>query len=131
MDFVTEKNVTVFTFHEELYVRDENLKIKIKYLPYFFFLDLKKKGYDSDIIGRNCPTYNVLILMKIHHLDIRGKCYNFIEYLYLSIKKGVFVKVVLSHQFCLIYSLMIFFNNYDKYGISIGNKRCCGGLFCR
>ena len=21
------------------------------------------------------------------------------------------------------------FNNYDKYGISIGDKRCCGGFF--
>ena len=44
--------------------------------------------------------------MKIHHLGIRGKCFNFIENLYLSSKK--FVKVVPSHQFCLTCSLMIF-----------------------
>jgi len=40
-----------------------------------------------------------------------------------------FVKVVPSHQFCLTCSLMIFLIIVNKYGISIGDKRCCGGLF--
>jgi len=44
---------------------------------YLAFLDLKK-AYDS------VPIYNVL--MKIHHLGIRGKCYSFIENLNLSSK---------------------------------------------
>jgi len=90
-----------------------NLKIGILTL---LFLDLKK-AYDS------VPIYNVL--MKIHHLCIRGKYYKLIENLYLSSKglcKGwwtnyrnhlVLRKVFrqgrsLSHQFYLTCSLMIF-----------------------
>jgi len=88
------------------------------------------------------PIYNVL--MKIHHLGIRDKCYKFIEKLYLfsmacvrvdgqlsesfSIKKGVRKGCPLSS---ILFNLFIndIFNNYDKYGISIGDKRCCGGFF--
>jgi len=102
---------------------------------YLAFLDLKK-AYDS------VPIYNVL--MKIHHLGIRGKCYNFIENLYLSSKACVRVDGQLSesfnikkgvHQGCplspILFNLFIndIFNNCIKYGISIGEKHCCGGLF--
>jgi len=34
-----------------------------------------------------------------------------------------------SHQFYLTCSLMTIFNKCDKYEISIGDKRYCGGLF--
>ena len=57
---------------------------------YLAFLDLKK-AYDSVSI------YNVL--MKIHHLGIRGKCYNFIENLYLSSKACVRIDGQLSESF--------------------------------
>jgi len=102
---------------------------------YLAFLDLKN-AYDS------VPIYNVL--MKIHHLGIRGKCYNFIENLYLSSKACVRVDGQLSESFnikkgfrqgCplspILFNLFIndIFNNCNKYGISIGEKRCCGGLF--
>jgi len=98
-------------------------------------LDLKK-AYDS------VPIYNVL--MKIHHLGIRGKCYNFIENLYLSSKVCVRVDGQLSESFnikkgvrqgCplspILFNLFIndIFNNCDKHGISIVDKRCCGSLF--
>ena len=61
--------------------------------------------------------------MKIHHLGIRGKCYIFIENLYLSFQglmdnyqnhlllRKVFVRVVPSRQFCLIFSLITFLIN--------------------
>jgi len=88
------------------------------------------------------PIYNVL--MKIHHLSIRGKCYNFIENLYLSSKACVRVDGQLSESFNIkkgvrqgyflspiLFNLFIndIFNNCNKYGIPIGDKRCCGGLF--
>jgi len=82
--------------------------------------------------------------MKIHHLGIGGKCYKFIENLYLfsktcvrvdrqlsesiSIKKGVRQDCPLSS---ILFNLFIndISNKCDKYGISIGDKLCCGGLF--
>ena len=75
--------------------------------------------------------------MKIHHLGIRGKCYNFIENLYLSskaclrvdgqlselfnIKKGVRQSCFLSP---ILFNLFIndIFNNCDEYGISTCDK---------
>jgi len=86
------------------------------------FLDLKKV-YDS------VPIYNVL--MKIHHLGIRGKCYKFIENVYLSSKACVRVNGQLSKSFSIkkgvrqgcpltpiLFNLFIngIFNKYDKYG---------------
>ena len=50
-----------------------------------------KKEYDS------VPIYNVL--MKLHHLGIRGKFYKFIENLYLSSKACVRVDGQLSKSF--------------------------------
>jgi len=46
---------------------------------------------------------------------------------YLILRK-VLVKVVFSS---ILFNLFIndIFNEYDIYGISIGDKRCCGGLF--
>jgi len=38
----------------------------------------------------------------------------------------------IKYLFCITYSSMIFLiivNNCDKYGISVGDKRCCEGLF--
>ena len=82
--------------------------------------------------------------MKIHNLGIRGKCYNFIENLYLSSNACVRVDGQLSESFIIkkgvrqgcsllpiLFNLFIndIFNNCNKYGISIGEKRCCGGLF--
>jgi len=62
----------------------------MSFFSYLAFLDLKK-AYDS------VPIYNVL--MKIHHLGIRGKCYNFIENLYLPSKACVRVDGQLSESF--------------------------------
>ena len=74
--------------------------------------------------------------MKIHHLGIRGKCYNIIENLYLSSKACVRVDGQLSEsliikkgvrQGCplspILFNLFIndIFNNCNKYGISIIN----------
>jgi len=82
--------------------------------------------------------------MKIHHIGIRGKYYNFIENLYLSSKACVRVDRQLSESFnikkgvrqgCplspILFNLFIndIFNNCDKHGISIVDKRCCGSLF--
>jgi len=33
------------------------------------------------------------------------------------------------HLYSSIFSSMMFFDNCEKYGVSIGNKLCCGGLF--
>jgi len=57
---------------------------------FFFFFDLKK-AYDS------VPICNVL--MKIHHLGIRGKCYKFIENFNLTSKDCVRVDGQLSESF--------------------------------
>jgi len=80
-------------------------------------MDLKKVDY-------SVPTYNAS--MKIHHFGFRGKCYKFIENLYLSSKvcvrvdgnyqnhlvlRKMFVKFVPSHQLYLTCSLMIFIIN--------------------
>ena len=84
--------------------------------------------------------------MKIHHLGIRGKCFNFIENLNLSSKACVRVDGQLSESFNIkkgvrqgcplspnLFNLFIndIFNNCNKYGISFGDKRCCGGVFSR
>jgi len=43
--------------------------------------------------------------------------------------RNVFVKVVSSHQFYLILLINEHFYKCDKYGITIDDKSCCGGLF--
>ena len=71
-----------------------------------------------------CPY--IMYSWRFITLGIRGKCYNFIEYLYkylsskdcvrvdgqlsesFNIKKGVPSRLSLSHQLCLTCSLMIF-----------------------
>jgi len=40
-----------------------------------------------------------------------------------------FVKVVPSYQFYFNLFINDIFNNCNEYGISIDDKRCCGGLF--
>jgi len=77
---------------------------------------------------------------------IRGKCYKFIENLYLSSKACVRVDGQLSESFSIkkgirqvcplspnLFNLFIndmtCFNNCNKYEISIGDKCCYGGLF--
>jgi cytochrome c oxidase assembly protein Cox11 len=71
MDFVIERGMYKSLHYIKNYMSEsKNLKIRILTL---LFLDLKK-AYDS------VPIYNVL--MKIHHIGIRGKCYNSIENLY-------------------------------------------------
>ena len=82
--------------------------------------------------------------MKIHHLGIRGKCYKFIEQLYLSSKACVRVDGELSESFSIekgvrqgcplspiLFNLFIndIFNKCDDCGITIEGKKCCGGLF--
>jgi len=38
-------------------------------------------------------------------------------------------KVARYHLFCFNLFINDILNNCDKYGDSIGNKKCCGGLF--
>jgi hypothetical protein len=47
---------------------------------------------------------------------------------YFSIKKGVWQGCLLSS---ILFNLFIndILNDCDKYGVPIGVKRCCGGLF--
>jgi len=122
-----EECISFYTSLRIIYVRDKNLKIKILNLA--FFLDFKK-AYDS------VPIYNVL--MKIHHLGIRGMCYKFIENLYLSSKACVRVDEQLPESFSIkkgvrqgyllspiLFNLFIndIYNKCDKYEISIGDWR--------
>jgi len=109
-------------------------KFKGKF-TYVVFRDLKK-GYDS------VPIF--IILTKIFHLGIRNKCFDFISNLYLTSKARARYLDMLSNEFpihcgvrqgCplspILFNLFIndILNNCDKYGVSIGNKKCCGGLF--
>ena len=102
---------------------------------YIAILDLKK-AYDT------VPTYN--ILNKIECLGIRDKYLKFIENLYLSSKACVKIGSQFSKTFhikkgvrhgCplspILFNLFIndIFRDYNKYGVSIGNSLCCGGLF--
>ena len=102
---------------------------------YLAFLDLKK-AYDS------VPIFN--ILTKLYHMGLRGKCFDFISNHYLSSKARAKFLDMLSEEFpinrgvrqgCplspILFNLFIndVLNNCDKYGVSIGNKKCCGGLF--
>ncbi len=102
---------------------------------YLAFLDLKK-AYDS------VPIFN--ILTKIYHLGIRGKCFDFLYNLYLSSKARAKFFDMLSEEFpidrgvrqgCplspILFNLFIndVLNNCEKFGVNIGNKKCCGGLF--
>jgi len=105
-----EKNVSLFISIREICQRRKNDNKE----TYLAFLDLKK-AYDS------VPICN--ILYKLDALDIRGKCYQFINNLYLTSKANVKIddqysesfnimkgvdKVVHYHQFFLIYLLMTF-----------------------
>jgi len=98
------------------------------------FLDLKT-AYDS------VPIFN--ILTKLYHLGIRGKCFDFLSNLYLSSKARAKFLDMLSDEFpikrgvrqgCplspILFNLFIndVLNNCDKYGVNIGNSKCCGGL---
>jgi len=102
---------------------------------YLAFLDLKK-AYDS------VPIFN--ILTKLYHLGIRGKCFDFLSNLYLSSKARARFLDMLSDEFSIkrgvrqgcplspiLFNLFIndILDNCAKYGVSIGNKKCCGGLF--
>ncbi len=102
---------------------------------YIAFLDLKK-AYDS------VPIFN--ILTKLYNLGIRGKCFEFLSNLYLTSKARARLLDMLSNEFpinrgvrqgCplspILFNLFIndILDGCDQYGVSIGNKRCCGGLF--
>jgi len=99
------------------------------------FLDLRK-AYDS------VPIFD--ILSKIWNLGIRGKCFKFIENLYLTSKANVRVNSEYSDSFpiqrgvrqgCplspILFNLFIndIFKGCKRYGVKIGKTRCCGGLF--
>ena len=101
----------------------------------FSLLDLKK-AYDS------VPIFN--ILTKLYHYGVRGKCFDLLCNLYTSskvrarfasmssngfpIKRGVRQGCPLSP---ILLNLFIndILNDCEKYGVSIGRKKCCGGLF--
>ena len=102
---------------------------------YVAFLDLKK-AYDS------VPIFN--ILTKIYNLGIRGKCFDFLSNLYLTSKARARLLDMFSTEFpihrgvrqgCplspILFNLFIndVLNGGEKYGVKLGNKRCCGGLF--
>ena len=102
---------------------------------YIAFLDLKK-AYDS------VPIFN--ILTKLYRLGIRGKSFDFLYNLYSTSKARARYLEMLSNEFpinrgvrqgCplspILFNLFIndVLNKCEKYGVSIGNKRCCGGLF--
>ncbi|KAG4104154.1 hypothetical protein H8356DRAFT_1351160 [Neocallimastix lanati (nom. inval.)] len=65
-------------------------------------------------------------IMKIHYLGIRGKCYHFIENLYLSSKACVRVDGQLSESFN-IKKEGVRQGFVINMGISIGDKCCCCG----
>ncbi len=102
---------------------------------YVAFLDLKK-AYDS------VPIFN--ILTKLYNLGIRGKCFDFLSNLYLTSKARARLLDMLSEEFpikrgvrqgCPLSPILfnLFINDVldgcDKYGVKIGDKKCCGGLF--
>jgi len=102
---------------------------------YIAFLDLEK-AYDS------VPIFN--ILTKLYNFGIRGKCFEFLSNLYFTSKARARLLDMLSYEFpinrgvrqdCplspILFNLFIndILDGCDQYGVSIGNKRCCGGLF--
>ena len=130
-----------FRNHEEcisLYISIREICQRRKFqnkFTYVAFLDLKK-AYDS------VPIYN--ILTKLFHFGIRGKSFDFLSNLYLSSKARARFLDMLSDEFdinrgvrqgCplspILFNLFIndVLDNCDKYGVSIGGKKCCGGLF--
>ena len=102
---------------------------------YLAFLDLKK-AYDS------VPIFN--ILTKLYHYGVRGKCFDFLCNLYTSSKARARFASMLSNEFpikrgvrqgcplsSILFNLFIndILNDCEKYGVNIGRKKCCGGLF--
>ena len=77
-------------------------------------------------------------------MGIRGKCFDFLFNLYSTSKARARVLDMLSDEFSInrgeiqgcplspfLFNLFIndILNKCEKYGVSIGPKRCCGGLF--
>jgi len=78
----------------------------------------------------------VLIIFFIENLYLSSKAYVRVDGQLsesFNIKKGVRQDCPFSpiFFFFFFFNLVIndIFNNCDKYGISIGDKRCCGGFF--
>eukprot|EP00833_Pecoramyces_ruminatium_P003122 jgi/Orpsp1_1/1177154/evm.model.c7180000060391.1 len=126
-----EECISLFISIREICQRRQFLKKK----TFLAFLDLKK-AYDS------VPIYN--ILSKLDCLGIRGKCYKFIENLYLTSKANVRLNMKFSDSFSIqrgvrqgcplspiLFNLFIndVFKKCSKFGVKIDGNRYCGGLF--
>ena len=90
-----------------------------------------KKAYDS------VPIFNPLT--KLYHYGVRGKCFDFLCNLYTSSKTRARFASMLSNEFpikrgvrqsyplsLILFNLFIndILNNCEKYGVSIGRKKC-------
>jgi len=84
------------------------------------------------------------ILIKLYHMAIRGKCFDFLINLYSTSKARARDLDILSDEIPInrgvrqgsslspiLFNLFIndILSKCEKYDVSVGYKRCCGGLF--
>jgi len=63
-----------------------------------------------------------ILLLKLELVTLA--CYQLNFLFIMVLRQGCLLSPILFNLF-----INVILNNCDKYGVSIGNKKCCGGLF--